>query len=383
MSAEFVFWCGLIVVVYTYLGYPVLLYIRALGRKRQQRSERSYTPTVTFVILAHNEEKVIRQKLENTLALAYPEDRLQIIVASDGCTDRTNEIVQQFKGRAVRLFPSPVRRGKVHMLNLVVPQCESEVVVLSDARQVYDREAVQRLVANFDDPTIGAVTGDLQFEDRLGCKTGEQIGSYWKYEKWIRRLQSAVGSTLVVTGAIYAIRRSLFRPLPSGVIADDLVLPMDIVMQGYRVVFDPAAKAYDHFPVSPKAEFRKRVRTIAGSYQYLARVPRALNPLQNPIWVDFFSHKVLRIMAPFVLVAILAANSTVTKWPYNLILGLQVSFYLLAGLGALLVNRKSLPMLVSMPYTFVMLNAVAGIAFVQVLLGGQTHLWEKQHEAEG
>jgi biofilm PGA synthesis N-glycosyltransferase PgaC len=378
LIAVIVFWSALAFLLYTYLGYPIVLWLRSCLRTRPVMKDKSYGPKISILIVAHNEEKVIGRKLENTLNLNYQGERPEVLVASDGSTDRTNEIVREFKDKGVSLLAFPNRRGKAQALNEAIPRCRGEIIILSDARQTYASEAISELVANFRDPKIGGVTGDLQFQASPNSRGGEQIGLYWRYEKWIRRLQSDTDSIPVVTGAIHAIRKSLFRPLPAGVIADDLAIPMSIIMQGYRVVYDPTAKAYDAFPLTLKEEFRKRVRTIAGSYQYLGLVPRVLSPWSNRICLDVVFHKAFRILAPFALVALFTANLSMTAWPYRVILFLQGAFYLSALVGALLARRGEVPKALSVPYTFLMLNAVACVAFYKLATGAQTYLWEKE-----
>lgn len=372
-----VFWASLLIVLYTYFGYPSLLFVWTRRRTRPVKKSLSFEPPVSLLIVAHNEEQVLRRKLENALELDYPKNRLEFLVASDGSTDRTNEVVREFEDKGVVLLAFPVRRGKASTLNEAVPMCRGEIVVLSDARQVYDREAIRELVGNFHDPEIGAVTGDLQFCPGAGNVDGEKIGLYWKYEKWIRRFQSAVDSIPAVTGAIYAIRKSLFRPLPPGSIADDLAMPMNMVMQGYRVVYDSNAKAYDNFLRTMREEFRKRVRTIAGSYQFLYLAPAVLNPKRNRIWLHFFSHKILRVLAPFFLMALLSANSALSAWPYRVFLALQLAFYAAAVAGLVLTNQGKGLKILSAPSTFLMLNAAACVALFRLVTGTQTHLWEK------
>jgi poly-beta-1,6-N-acetyl-D-glucosamine synthase len=374
-----VFWIALCFVVYTYAGYPALLYILTCWCRAPVGKDAGHVPFVSFLIVAHNEEKVIARKLRNCLAFDYPADHLQINVASDGSTDDTNDIVRGFHEKGVALLAFPKRMGKAHTLNQAIPLCQADIVVLSDARQMFAPTAVRELVANFADPGIGAVTGDLQFEPSPQNKNGEQIGLYWRYEKWIRTLQSRYNSTTVVTGAIYAIRKPLFRSIPRTCIADDLAVPMTVVMQGYRVIFDPSAKASDRYSRTFHEEFQRRVRTIAGSYQYLLQTPKVLSPKTNGIWFDFLSHKVCRIVAPFALCGMLAANMALLTLPYRVVLVLQLAFYSAAGLGAMLATSKGgrVPKVLSAPHTFVMLNLAAAVALFRLLAGSQTNLWEK------
>ncbi|MGH7230381.1 MAG: glycosyltransferase family 2 protein, partial [Nitrospiraceae bacterium] len=264
LATVIVFWAALLFLFYTYVGYPLIACLGALWQRHPVNKDKMYSPRVSFLILAHNEEKVIRRKLENVLSLEHQGEKPEILVASDGSTDDTNKIASEFKDRGVSLLPFPKRAGKTQVLNQAVPLCRGEIVVLSDARQIYAPNAIIELIANFSDVKVGAATGDLQFQAIPNSKDGEQIGLYWKYEKWIRKLQSERDSTPVVTGAMYAIRKSLFRPLPTKCIADDLAMPMSIIRQNHRVIFDPTAKAFDNYSRTLEEEFRKRVRTIAG-----------------------------------------------------------------------------------------------------------------------
>jgi poly-beta-1,6-N-acetyl-D-glucosamine synthase len=372
-----VFWIALCFAMYTYAGYPILLYVMTRLRRAPVRKNVGYLPPVSFLIVAHNEEKVIARKLRNCLTFDYPTDRLQVVVASDGSTDDTNDIVRGFQDRGVGLLAFPTRMGKAHTLNQAISLCRAEIVVLSDARQMFAPTAVRELVANFADPTIGAVTGDLQFEPSPQNRNGEQVGIYWRYEKWIRTLQSRRDSTTVVTGAIYAIRKELFRSIPETCIADDLAVPMNVVMQNYRVIFDASAKAYDRYSRTLNEEFHRRVRTIAGSYQYVLQTPKVLSPKTNRIWFDFLSHKACRIVAPFALCAMLAGNMGLQTVPYRIVLALQMLFYGAAATGAMLASTGRAPRVLSAPYTFVMLNLAAAVALFRLLAGYQTNLWEK------
>lgn len=375
------FWASLTFVFYTYVGYPLTLIVLAYIRTAPVRKNSDFMPTVSFVILAHNEETVIRRKLENTLALDYHETPFQIVVASDGSHDRTNAIVREFKDMRILLLDFTEREGKTQVLNKTIPLCRGEIIILSDARQNYATNAVCELAANFADPSVGSVTGDIQFENGLSNAGDDQISLYWRYEKWIRQFQSKRNSTPVVTGAIYAIRRSLFRPLPRRMIADDLVMPMTIVRQKYRVIYDPAAKAFDNYPRSLREEFRRRVRTIAGSYQYLIQNPSLLIPITNEIWFDFVSHKVCRILAPIALCILFISNVFLQYWPYRLLLVSQIIFYITAGIGAALAGRGKLPKLLSAPCTFLILNVAAAVALFKLSVGTQSHLWEKTQNA--
>jgi biofilm PGA synthesis N-glycosyltransferase PgaC len=250
---EVVFWLSLIFVVYTYFGYPVLLVIMVkLWGKPVDKKE--FTPSVTMIIAAHNEEQTIRKKLENALDMDYPKGKFDIIVMSDGSSDRTDDIVREFFNRKVRLIRVPERSGKAHAINTAVPEAQGEIILFADARQYYDKNAIIELVRNFNDSKIGAVSGELYLVNHDGRGVGEGVGTYWKYEKLLRKMESRLYSTSGATGAIYAIRKDLYRQIPDDTILDDVVIPMNVVLSGYRVVFEENANAYDKVASTAKQE---------------------------------------------------------------------------------------------------------------------------------
>ena len=252
------FWLAAGVLVYTFVGYPVA--IGALARLKPKPVRRARVhPPVSVLIAAYNEAAVIGGRIENCLALDYPADRLEIIVASDGSTDGTADVARRYArpgrpGPAVSVLDYPWRRGKPSVLNDSVPRCASEIVVLGDARQRWDRDAVRRLVENFADPAVGAASGELILANAAGAAVGEGVGAYWRYEKAIRRAESAVHATVGATGALYAIRRALFEPIPPDTLADDVLIPLRIARRGHRVVFDGSARARDRVAASGREE---------------------------------------------------------------------------------------------------------------------------------
>jgi poly-beta-1,6-N-acetyl-D-glucosamine synthase len=374
-AASFIFWCGAAVVLYTYVGYPTAMWLAARLRPRPVR-RRDATPTVSLVIAAYNEAACIARKLENCLALDYPSDQLEIVVASDGSTDGTADIARR-AAPAATVMAFAERRGKPCVLNDVVPRCRGEIVVLSDARQMYDVGALRALVRNFGDPTIGAVSGELHLVNDHGRAVGEGVGLYWRYEKAIRRWESAVDSTVGATGAIYAIRRALFAPIPTDTLLDDVLIPLRISAQGYRVVFEREARAFDRVAATPRQEFTRKVRTIAGNLQLLAREGWAWDPRRNRLWFQLMSHKLLRVAVPFVLLAVLGATSVLATRPfYALALTAQLLFYGAAVAGRLTEGR-SVARWFAGPYGFCLLNVAAVVSVLRFLRGSQSVTWRK------
>jgi poly-beta-1,6-N-acetyl-D-glucosamine synthase len=372
------FWLVSVVLLYTYLGYPLL--IAALGVLRSRRVTRMpIVPSVSVLVAAYNEERCIAKKVSNCLSLDYPQERLEIVVGSDGSTDGTADTVEAFANDRVRLVRFDARRGKAAILNDLVPSLAGDIVMLSDARQTYAPDAVRELVKNFADPAVGAVSGELHLVDDARSTVGSGLGLYWLYEKWIRRSESAFQSTVGGTGAIYALRKSLFRPIPVDTLLDDVVIPMNVVRQGYRMVFDSHAVAFDHVSRSRHQEFARKVRTIAGNFQLFARTRWILNPFQNPIWFQTISHKGMRLFAPVGMLLLLGLSAALApgSWFYTSALGAQVAFYVLALAGFVLEKMGRSNRAVSACYVFCLLNATTLVSFYRFVTRSQRAAWER------
>lgn len=332
-----IFWISVGVVAYVYAGYPLLLAAWARLARRRPRTTAGVTrwPAISIVLAARNEGRRLPERITNLLQVAYPGPR-EIIVVSDGSTDDTVRAAESF-GDAVRVIAVPAG-GKPLALNAGVDAATGEIVVFADARQRFAPDALVQLVANFSDPGVGCVTGQLMLdaEARPSASTvGDGVSLYWKYEKWLRRNESMVWSTLGATGAIYAMRRELWRPLPAETLLDDVLAPMRVVLAGSRVVFEERALAYDEASVDAPAEARRKVRTLAGNYQILAQEPRLLLPIANPVWLQYLSHKLGRLLVPWALVGALFASAALVLdgWFYPLAFAVQAAFYGLACYG--------------------------------------------------
>jgi biofilm PGA synthesis N-glycosyltransferase PgaC len=352
---EGVFWGAFGLVLYVYAGYPLTLAVWARVAARERRRTSDHLPPVSIVIAARNEASRLPQRIENLLALDYPADLLEIIVVSNGSTDRTPQALAPYvaAGRRPCAGPaSPVRLietappGKAAALNVGVAAARHDTIVFADARQRFARDAVRHLVANFSDPAIGAVSGELVLDCEAGASAssaGEGVGAYWRYEKWLRAHESAIDSTLGVTGAIYAMRRACWRPLPQGTILDDVLAPMRAVLAGWRVVFEPRARAFDVTAPDVAAESRRKTRTLAGNYQMLALEPRLLVPGLNRVWLQYVSHKLGRLAVPWALMILLVAGLVlaVSSTLYLVLTAIQLAFYALAAYGAFLEHRST------------------------------------------
>lgn len=377
-TAELLFWASVLLVGYTYLGYPALIYAWARLRPPPTPSAPG-EPAVTMLVVAYNEAARMRERLANLAALDYPRARLQILVASDGSTDGTAEQARTWAGAGVEVVSFATRRGKPAVVNDVMRRARGEIVVLADARQRFAADALCALVAPFADPRVGAVSGELILAgDREAGAVGEGVGLYWRYEKLIRRSESRVDSTVGATGAIYAIRRSLFEPILDDTILDDVLIPLRIARRGYRVLFDPGARAYDRVAATAREEFARKVRTLAGNFQLLARERWLLDPLRNRLWLQTVSHKALRLLTPLLLLTTFAADlflvgSRFHRWT----LAGQFAFYAAAVGGRALRGARPRIRILTVPYVVCLLSLATVIAFYRFLTGRQPVTWEK------
>jgi poly-beta-1,6-N-acetyl-D-glucosamine synthase len=390
MMGARLFWFSACMIAYTYAGYPLLVTLLARTRPRP-RWQPGALPSVTLLVAAYNEEAVIARKLENALALDYPEDRLQILVADDGSTDRTAEIVRGYVRYGVASNRGPERRGKMAAINRAMGDARGEVVVFSDASILYDRASLRDLVAPFSDPHVGAVIGARHILGGDGA-LGASEGLYWKYENFLKEQETRLGSTTGISGDILAIRRNLFEPPPDYVINDDFYMAMKVMRRGYRVVYEPQARAYDRVSASAQEEVERRARIVAGRYQAITLAHTWL-PLRNPLlaW-QVLSHKLLRPLVPLAMVgAIIGTVMAVrepargSRWslrnlgpPLNwLALLAQGLFYALAASGYKGNRGGTAGKLLYLPVFLVNSNVAAAIGLYRFLTQRQSTLWRR------
>jgi cellulose synthase/poly-beta-1,6-N-acetylglucosamine synthase-like glycosyltransferase len=354
-----IYWFSAGLIVYTFAGYPVLLrwLARIATRAVKKNDGGENTPLVSIALVAHNEASRIIARLKNLIESDFPPEKIEIIVVSDGSTDDTVEKIKSLAHPRVRLVTRVQREGKSACLNIALAEARGDIIVFSDARQRFDPRAIRELCANFSDPKIGAVSGALDINPATSG-IGAGVDAYWRLEKSIRLYESKIDSCIGCTGAIYAIRRELFEPLPPDTILDDVVTPMHVALRGYRAVFDPAAVAFDPQPLEPHLEKIRKQRTLAGNFQMLARHPGWLLPWRNRLWLQLISHKYLRLAAPWLLLAAFTTNAALTASPfYRALFFAQCIFYALAIAGGLFPSKKIA--LLSLPAGFVFLNLSA------------------------
>lgn len=359
------FGISVVVLAYTYAGYPLLLWLRVRGRERKPAAPAGFVPpSLSLLIPVYNEERAIAAKLENALALEYPRDRLEVVVVSDGSTDGTERAAARFLHRGVKLVVLSEHRGKAAAINRAVSESSGDLVVFTDATAIFEKEALRRLAAAFADPAVGVASGELILREESAAGGDLRVDYYWRLEKFIRRAEGMISSCAGATGAIYAVRRRLLRPLPEDTLLDDLIIPLEVVRRGRRVVFVEQARAREEKPAGLKQEFRRKVRTLSGNYQAFAREGWSLIPGLSPIAFFLISHKLLRLLSPLLLLLALAASAFGGGVFFRTALAVQLIFYLaaLAGWAESLSGRKP-GRLTAIPLTFALLNAAALKAF--------------------
>jgi biofilm PGA synthesis N-glycosyltransferase PgaC len=381
MLSEFAFWFSAVLIGYTYAGYPLLLWLAARRWPRAFRAA-SIEPAVAILVVAHNEGARIDQRLDNLLSLDYPRDKVEILLASDGSTDDTVARAQRYRRSGVHVAAYRQRRGKAAVLNDTIPGAHGDIVLLADARQRFDRGALRALVAPFADASVGAVGGELMLQNgrarSRGSNVGEGVGFYWKYEKFIRRHESRLDSTIGVTGAIYAIRRELFERIPPDTLLDDVLIPMQVARRGYRVLFEPGARAHDLASATAEVEFTRKVRTLAGNFQLFRRHPWLLDPRANRLWWQTVSHKACRLLGPpALLIAFAATLALLAKPLYQFALGAQLALYAAALGGRLLRDSGRKARLLNVAYAFCLLNWAVVVGFWRFVNGRQQVTWAK------
>ena len=374
--AVLMFWLAAGLLAYTYFGYPIVAALRA-ALQPSRRVRAPIEPTVSIVVVAYNEAHRIAARIENLLALDYPAERLQIVVASDGSTDQTVAQARPYENHVVRVVDFKRRRGKAAVLSTVVPRLSGDIVVFADARQRFDANTLRALVRNFADPTVGGVSGEQVLWTRNApAAAGRGAAFYWRYEKFIRSTEGRADSTIGATGAIYAIRRAVFEPIPHDTILDDVLIPLRVVRQGYRMVFEPSARAYDNATPTARQEFVRKSRTIAGTFQLFWRERWLFSPSHNRLWFETMSHKALRLALPVLHVVLLAATCVIaTQWVYGWALAAQAAFYGAALAGYCQRQRRSA--VFTVPCAMCVLLWATVVGFYRFAMRRQQATWER------
>jgi cellulose synthase/poly-beta-1,6-N-acetylglucosamine synthase-like glycosyltransferase len=388
ISAQWLFWACLLLVLYSYFLYPVLLfvayslyqircdwhYLTSRRNRRPPSPEGIQLPAVSIIIAAYNEEDHLPAKVENTREFDYPADKLEIIVVSDGSTDHTNQMLHGLVDQKFRTLLLPRREGKAIAINNGVALAQNDIVIFSDAATLFSPDAIEKLVRHFSDPSVGAVCGALYFHATQESKQTE--GVYWKYESMLRLMEGRLGATLTASGAIYAVRRHCFRELPKGTILEDLIIPMHVRKGGFRVIYDPEAVAVDFAASSVAGEFTRRVRLATGSFQALGDLVHT--PLNGFALLAFISHKLLRWIVPFLLIGVIAGNCLLVGSSfYRMALAVQVIFYLWAAAGFVFERQAKQIRFGLLGYFWLAMNLAFLVGFWRFLFSQRHSTWQR------
>jgi biofilm PGA synthesis N-glycosyltransferase PgaC len=363
----YAFWGAVCLILYTYAGYPLWIYLRSRLHPQPQR-QGSILPTVSIILAVHNGAPLLRQKVAHLLSLDYPRDRMEIEIVSDGSTDGTDDILKEFRNPQIRYSRCSEHSGKAAALNLGMQSATGEILLFLDIRPWVESNALQLLLSNFADPRVGCVAGELVLREEGHDPATKAVGGlYWRYEQWIRNCEAKVDSPLGVYGGFYAIRRKLASTLPEGTILDDMLQPLSVIRQGYRSVLDLRARVYDIWPKSLRGEFHRKVRTLAGNFQLIQLAPWLLSR-ENRLRFELISHKLMRLLVPILLVILLLCSALLARQSmlYAGALLAQIGFYALAVLGA----GRGIPNLtrIAAPASaFCMLNAAVVVGFYKFL----------------
>lgn len=384
---EILFWISLAIVFYTFLGYGILLYILVsirrlvVGPRKPPQVDSDQLPSLTLVVAAYNEEDLIEEKVRNTLALAYPVEKLSLLFVTDGSTDSTPTLLRKYS--QIRTMHSPERRGKIHAIHRVMKEVDTEVVVYTDANTLLNREALLLIARHYADPKVGAVAGEKRVaqEDVADATAGE--GFYWKYESTLKKWDSELYSVVGAAGELFSIRRNLYQPVSPDTILDDFMISMLIAQQGYRIVYEPEAFATELSSENIQEELKRKVRIAAGGIQSVVWLRKLLIPFRQPLLsFQYVSHRVLRwTVTPFFMLLALLLNVALAfssdNILYDVLLAAQCVFYGAAGLGALLQQRKIKIKALFVPYYFCVMNYAVLAGLQRYTVGGQSAAWVK------
>ncbi len=382
---EIVFFSSLLALFYTYIGYPLSVWIASrIFPKPIKRS--NFEPKVTLIITAYNEEKDIKEKLENTLKIDYPKDKLEVLVASDCSNDATDEIVKSFANFGVKLFRQNERRGKTAAQNAAVQIATGEIILFSDATSMYQTDVLKEILPNFADQTVGCVAGKLIYVDKTASSVGKGAKSYWNYETFLKESESKLCSLIGASGCLYALRKSVYVPMYDEACSDFIICTL-IYEQGFRTIYEPKAICMEETNRQSDKEISMRIRVITQSYTDLWRNARMLNPFKSGFFaIQLISHKIFRYAVPFFLI-LLFASSLVLSFKsifFTVSLVLQTLFYLSAFIARFAENSFGKIGIFAIPHYFVLANWASLSAFFKFMRGESYARWEpiREHLSE-
>lgn len=382
------FWLSLFIIFYTYIGYGIVLFlaVKFFARKRILPST-GFTPTLTVIIAAYNEENIIQAKIENTLALDYPADKIRYTVVTDGSTDATPSIVAAFS--QVKLMHIDERNGKIAAVHRVMKEVDTDIVVYTDANTFLNKEALRLMMRHYADPETGAVSGEkrVQVDESSDATAGE--GFYWRYESKLKKWDSELYTVVGAAGELFSIRTALYQPVPQNALLDDFMISMMIVLKGYRIIYEPDAYAMEKSSANVEEELKRKVRIASGGIQSMVWLKQLLNPFPRPLLsFQYISHRVLRwTVTPLLMILVCILNIWLVAdgagWLYRLLLVMQAGFYALAIMGWIFEKKSIRVKVLFIPYYFCVMNyAVLAGMLRYIRTRPQTGVWEKAKRKE-
>lgn len=395
MILQFIFWILLIILFYTFVGYAFVLFVllkikKIFFTKKVQNSDISYEPDICLFVTAFNEKDYVNQKVANSFSLDYPKEKIQYLWITDGSDDGTPDLLRKYDQLEVHHLPE--RRGKMHAMNRGVKFVKAPIIIFSDTNTILGKQSIREIVAKFRNPKTGCVAGEKRIVEKdTDSAAGAGEGLYWKFESWIKRMDSELNSAVGAVGELFAIRTSLFEDVEEDTLLDDFMISLRIAQKGFNIAYTPNAYAEETASLNVKEELKRKIRIAAGGIQTIFRLKSLLNPFRFGIlsW-QYFSHKVLRwTLAPISLILILPVNFLIVwqqnKWFetgfYTITLYVQVLCYLFALVGWYFENRKIRLKLLFVPYYFASINYAAILGIIRFLKGKQTVNWEKSKRA--
>lgn len=386
-ASFYIFWISLGLIVYTYLGYGAFVWILSKVRKAREpiyfESDQEL-PHVTLIVAAYNEEGFIARKIEDSLKINYPKDKLKLLFVTDGSDDKTPEIVKSYEG--VQLYHQPERRGKINAVNRVMELVDTPIVVFSDANTFLNRDVVRNMVRHYKNPQVGGVAGEKRVMQNEHENAAGGEGLYWKYESFLKKKDSDLSSVMGAAGELFSVRTDLFTPPSANMVIEDFYISMKIVSDGYQFVYEPEAYAVETASETIADEWKRKVRIAAGGFQAIIKLRKLLNPFKyGMISFQYISHRVLRwTLTPLALLTVLVSNvilATTGSLIYQMLLAGQVGFYLLAALGYTLRNKSVSIKGFFVPFYFMVMNLSVYKGFFRFLAGKQSVVWEKARRA--
>ncbi len=376
--AHILLWASLILVVHSYVFYPIIVLVWSFVKKESVLSSQSELPSVSLILSVYNEEKVIVEKLKNIATMDYPKEKIEILVGSDCSNDSTIALARSVSLAGIRILSFDKRRGKAAVLNDLASRAKNEILVFSDANTFYAADALRKLVRHFGDPSIGGVCGNLQLKASAENSGGKGEAAYWHYENFIKESEGKIKTTFGATGGIYALRRGLFRLLPTNkAVMDDFLLPLFAVQQGFRVVYDAVAVGWEETTASTVSEFQRKIRIGAANFNGIREILPLFHPKNGFVSFGLISHKLIRWLVPFLLLIIFITSIFLLSQGalYRSLFFAQCIFGCLAGIGSILDKKMKPVMFFTMPYYFIVANFALLLGFVRFVRGTQKVAW--------